>query len=284
MRTMDDELLRQLDYLGIRGLKDRWSDYVAHAEKEGMGHDRFLRHVVAQSYAHRRAYAREMRLKRAAIEEVLVMETFPFEKQPNLDRKRVLNIHDSMDYVHKHQNVVLVGPPGCGKTGIATSFLVNAINHDHTGYFITFPKLISILFKSLAAHKEDRLLKTLAAFDVMCIDEIGYVEVEPAQTGLFFRLMSMRHRRKSTIVTSNLGFSEWAPFLKNDQLTAALIDRLTENSHVINMKKCVSIRPKGPDDDGGKPARASAAAAKKRPMDSAAGAGGHGRAATASTT
>jgi DNA replication protein DnaC len=76
------------------------------------------------------------------------------------------------------------------------------------------------------------------------IDEIGYVEAEPVQVGLFFTLMHKRHRRKPTLITSNLGFSEWPSFLKNDHLTAALIDRLTENSHVINMKNCLSLRPK----------------------------------------
>ncbi|MFB3905790.1 MAG: ATP-binding protein, partial [Acidobacteriota bacterium] len=75
---------------------------------------------------------------------------------------------------------------------------------------------------------------------------IGYVEVEPVQVGLFFTLMQRRYRRKSTLLTSNLGFAEWRTFLKNDHLTAALIDRLTENSYVFNMKNCVSLRPKQP--------------------------------------
>ena len=70
------------------------------------------------------------------------------------------------------------------------------------------------------------------------------VEVEPVQVGLFFTLMHKRHRKKPTLITSNLGFREWRSFLKNDHLTAALIDRLTENSHLINMKNCVSLRPK----------------------------------------
>jgi DNA replication protein DnaC len=76
------------------------------------------------------------------------------------------------------------------------------------------------------------------------IDEVGYVEVEPAQVGLFFTLMQKRHKSKPTLLTSNLGFSEWSSFLKNKHLTAALIDRLTENSHVINMKNCKTLRGK----------------------------------------
>ena len=75
------------------------------------------------------------------------------------------------------------------------------------------------------------------------VDELGYVEREPTQVGLFFTLLHKRHRRKCTLITSNLGFTEWGSFLINAHLTAALIDRLTENSHVINLIKCRSLRP-----------------------------------------
>lgn len=242
---MDDDLKKQLDFLKIHALMERWPAYIAKAEKEKMGHEKFLRYVISESYAARIAYAKKMRIIRASIPEVLIMATYPFEKQPNLARQKVLNIHDSLDYMKKPQNIVLVGPTGCGKTGLGTSYLVNAVEHGYTGYFISFPELISKLLKSVATHQEDKVLKSLAAYDGLHIDELGYVDIEPAQAGLFFRLMSMRHKRKTTIVTSNLGFSEWPAFLKNDRLTAALIDRLTENSHVINMKNCTSIRPKG---------------------------------------
>jgi len=90
----------------------------------------------------------------------------------------------------------------------------------------------------------NELIKKLASYDCLVIDELGYAEVEPVQVGLFFTLMHKRHKKKTTIITSNLGFQQWSSFLKNDHLTAALIDRLTENSHVINMRKCISLRPK----------------------------------------
>ena len=100
------------------------------------------------------------------------------------------------------------------------------------------------LFRSVADHSEEKVLKRYLSYDCLLADEIGYVEVEPAQGGLFFTLLHRRDRKKPTLITSNLGFSEWRSFLKNDHLTAALIDRLTENSHVINMKHCLSLRPK----------------------------------------
>jgi len=78
------------------------------------------------------------------------------------------------------------------------------------------------------------LIKTFSNYDCLLIDELGYVELEPVQVGLFFTLMQKRHKKKTTLITSNLGFEQWVSFLKNDHLTAALIDRLTEVSHIVN--------------------------------------------------
>ena len=136
-----------------------------------------------------------------------------------------------------------MGKTGCGKTGLATSFLLQALDRGYRGYFTTFPELVAELFQSLADRSEQKLLKRYASYDCLVIDEVGYVEVEPAQVGQFFTLMQKRHKKKTTLLTSNLGFSEWGSFLHNKQLTAALISRLTEISYVINMKDCRSLRP-----------------------------------------
>jgi DNA replication protein DnaC len=143
----------------------------------------------------------------------------------------------------RNQNIIWLGPTGCGKTGLATSFLVHAIDQGHTGRYVTFAELVNELYRAVADHSEPKVIKKYLSYDCLQIDEIGYVEVEPVQVGLFFILMQKRHKKKCTMITSNLGFSEWGKFLNNDHLTAALIDRLTEVSHVINMKNCCSIRP-----------------------------------------
>jgi len=121
---------------------------------------------------------------------------------------------------------------------------MQAISQGFRGRFIPFPELVEMLYRSVADHTEAKLIQTFAKYDCLLIDELGYVEVEPVQVGLFFTLMQRRHKQKSTLITSNLGFEQWTSFLKNDQLTAALMDRLTETSHVINMRNCVSLRPR----------------------------------------
>ena len=241
---MDDEWTKTLKYLRLPGLLAHWDEYLTLAQKQRFSHVRLLRYVLDEEFKIRTDNARKLRLTRAAIPELFRMETFPFDQQPKLDRKRILSLYDAFDFITKRQNLIWVGPTGCGKTGLATSFLVQAIQRGYTGRYVLFAELIAELFRSAADHSEQHVLKRYLSYDSLLIDEVGYVEVEPVQVGLFFTLMHKRHRRRPTLITSNLGFSEWRSFLKNDHLTAALIDRLTENSHVINMKNCVSLRPK----------------------------------------
>jgi DNA replication protein DnaC len=243
-KTMDEELVTMLKYLRLGGLLAHWDEYLALARKKQFSPPRLLRHILEEECRLKRDNARELRLKRARIPEPLVMETYPFKRQPKLNKKRILSLYDAFDFITKSQNIIWVGPTGCGKTGLATSFLIEAVHRGYTGRSIQFPELVGELYASVADHSEERVIKRYLSYDILLIDEVGYVDVEPVQVGLFFTLMHKRHRKKSTLITSNLGFSEWRTFLKNDHLTAALIDRLTEQSHVINMKNCGSLRSK----------------------------------------
>ena len=183
-----------------------------------------------------------LRRKRANIPELWEIETFPFDRQPKLDRKRIMSLYDSFDYMTKKQNLVWMGPTGCGKTGLATGFSLQALDRGYRGYFISFPELLAELYASVADHSEKKVLRKYASYDCLLIDEVGYIEIEPAQVAMFFTLMQKRHKTKTTLITSNLGYREWGTFLKNDHLTSALLDRLTETTRPVNMKHCRSLR------------------------------------------
>jgi DNA replication protein DnaC len=241
---MDEKLTQMLKYIRLGGLLANWDRYLSTAQKGNYSHARLLEHVVEQECQLKKENARKMRLTRARIPEKYAIETFPFNRQPKLNKKIIMNMYDRFDYMEKCRNLIFMGPTGTGKTGLATAFLTHAIDCGYHGRYVAFAELVELLYQSVADHTEARVIKTFAATDCLLIDELGYVEVEPVQVGLFFTLMHKRHKKKTTLITSNLGFSQWSSFLKNDHLTAALIDRLTENSHVINMKNCVSLRPK----------------------------------------
>ncbi len=240
---MNEELKAQLKYLRLGGLLAQWDAYLALAAEQRFSHARLLTHVVAEEYRLKQANARTLRRLCARIPEPWVLDTFPFERQPKLNRKKILALYDTSQYLRDHQNLIWLGVTGCGKTGLATSFLIHALDLGYRGRYVRFDQLIAEFYRSAADHSEEQVLKSYLAWDCLFIDELGYIEVEPAQVGLFFSLLHQRHKKKSTLITSNLGFSEWGSFLKNAHLTAALLDRLSENSHVINMKGCVSLRP-----------------------------------------
>ncbi len=241
---MNQDIENKIKHLRMTHLLANWDRYLQMAHNGDWSHARLLEYVVEQEYQIKAQNSKKLRMRKAKIPEHLVFETYPFDRQPRVSKKKLANIYDSFDYMHQKRNIVWIGPTGTGKTGLATSFLIQAIEKGFKARFITFPDLVEQLYQSVADHSEARLIKRFASFDCLLIDELGYIEVEPIQVGLFFSLMQKRHKSKTTLITSNLGFSQWSSFLKNDHLTAALIDRLTENSHVVNMKNCVSLRTK----------------------------------------
>jgi len=241
---MDEEFIKMLTYIGMRGLIANWEHYISIAQKGNFSHIRFLQYIIEQEYKIKKENARKRRISHAKIPEPFVIETFPFNRQPKLNKKKVLSIYDSFDYLLKRQDIIWIGPTGTGKTGLATAFLTQAIEKGYRGKFVLFPELVEILYQSVADHTEAKVLKTFESYDCLLIDELGIVETNPVQVGLFFSLMHKRHKKKSTFITSNLGFDQWNLFFKNNQLTAALLDRLTETSHIINMQKCRSLRGK----------------------------------------
>jgi DNA replication protein DnaC len=239
-KSMDEKL----KYLKMDWLKDNWGDVLKEAGKRKCSYQRFLEDIIGSEYEQRAEKARLARLKRANIPEIFVIETFPFEKQPRLNKKKVMQMHDSLSFMHEKQQLVLIGPTGCGKTGLGTSFLVNAINEGKRGYFIEFSELMRRFYRSRADHSEKKLLKRLGDYEVLLIDELGYDTVEEEPGGLFLELMKMRTKHNATILTSQLGFEEWGEFLHSKYLASGLIDRITEQCTIFNMKDCISIRPK----------------------------------------
>jgi DNA replication protein DnaC len=243
---MNDQVATKLKYLRLGGLLAHWDDYLKLAGEQRFSHGRLLTHIVDEEYRLKQDHARQLRHQHARLPEPWVIETFPFQRQPKLNKKKIMALYDSMDYLTRSQNIIWLGGTGVGKTGLALSFLVHALNHGYSGRYVMFAELVAELYQSVADHTEEKVLRKYVAYDTLAIDEIGYVEAEPVQVGLFFTLMQRRHKKRPTLITSNLGFSDWSSFLKNAHLTAALIDRLTDNSYVFNMRQCESLRPKLP--------------------------------------
>lgn len=241
---MDADIKQQLNTLRLPKLAETWSQVLAMANRQKVSYQRFLEDIIREEYQHLQENRRLARLKAAKIPERLPMETFPFEAQPKLRKKMVMGMYDSLDYIQQAQVLCLIGPTGCGKTGLATAYLMNALDKGYRGRFIDFRELVRLLHQSQADYSQHKILRHLAAYDCLLIDELGYCPMAKDEAGMFFDLMKQRHRKKCTIITTQLGFDEWNGFLNNKHLTMALVDRITENCTVFDMQKCISIRKK----------------------------------------
>ena len=241
---MDNVPVKQLRYLGFHDLAENWNIIMKKATRSQPSYQRFLSELIGTEYDRKTEKTRLARIKRAKIPEVLVMETFPFNKQPRLKKKLVLELYDSLAFMREHQDLIFIGPTGCGKTGLATAFLVHALNQGFRGLFVDFKNLLNTLKQSQGDYTEEKLMKRFATYDVLLIDELGYMAGKKEQLPLFFDLIRRRHKTATTIITTQLGFDEWGSFFHDPHLTAAILDRITVNCAVFNMKDCISIRPK----------------------------------------
>ena len=125
--------IEELRTLGLHNLAQNWTPIIKQANEKRPSYHRFLVQTLTEEYRQRVERARLARLKRAKIPEMWVMETFPFPKQPRLKKDLVMQLYDSLLFIEEKQDLIFIGPTGCGKSGLATSFLVHAINHGHRG-------------------------------------------------------------------------------------------------------------------------------------------------------
>jgi len=158
----------------------------------------------------------------------------PLPKQPGV-KQGVIKTLARLDFVAKAQNIVLIGGAGVGKTGLATGILLKAIQNGYRGYFVKAQDLFDEMYASLADHATRKLIDRLARIDVIAIDEMGYLNLRPEQSNIFFKLMEERYNRKSTILTTNLDYDDWYNFLGNKHMVGALLDRLRHRCHTIRI-------------------------------------------------
>lgn len=232
---MIDEIDQLLKNLHLGRIRDLFDAELAEAEKKDLSYSEFVARLLRAQWHHRQESALAWRIDRARLPERWTLETFPFKRQPGISAKQMRTFAE-LEFIGKAENIVFMGPTGVGKTGLASALLLRAIQNGHRGLFIRAQDLFDEMYASLADRSSRKLLDRLTRVDVLVVDEMGYLNLKPEQTNIFFKLMEERYRRKPTIITTNLAYEEWHNFLGNKPLCDALLSRLRHQCHTVRIE------------------------------------------------
>jgi DNA replication protein DnaC len=205
------------------------------AAKRDLDYAAFLDEVLAREVGAKTQKHLAMRIAMARFPYQKTLESFDFKAQPSIDPKLVRELATGR-YIEGGDNILLLGPPGVGKSHLAIALGLKACELGYRTLFTTAAGLIASLGKALGENRLDEKLKLLAQPQVLVIDEIGYIPIDRQGANLFFQLISRRYERGAIIVTSNQGLAGWGDVFGDSVIAAAILDRLLHHSITVNIK------------------------------------------------
>lgn len=241
---MTEDVEQLLKNLKLRRILETYDEQLRAAEKEDISYSEFVARLLRGQWHARQEGALEWRIRRANLPERWSLETFPYARQPGVNRKQ-FRAFAELEFIGKAENIVLVGETGRGKTGLACGILLKALENGYRGQFIRAQDLFDEMYASLADRSTRQLLKRLARVDALVIDEFGYLNLQPEQCNIFFKLMEERYRRRPTIITTNLPYDEWHNVLHNKPMVEALLSRLRHQCHTVQIQGPSLREPQG---------------------------------------
>lgn len=234
---MREPIKSLLEQLHLQGMAAHLDEILDKAEKTGICPNDVLIELLETEYRYQQERRLEGRIKRARLPWPWTIDTFPFKEQPGINKAQVMGLA-KLTFIERKENIIFIGKTGTGKSGIAMSLLRLALLNGYRGRFYNAQDMLDELYASLADKTTSRLLHSLSNYDVLVIDELGYLTLTPEQINIFFKLIDMRYQKKATLITTNLDFESWYEVFKNKELVDAMLDRLKHN--------CITLYIDGP--------------------------------------
>lgn len=236
---MGDDTTARIEYLS-RALKaprirDTAERLAEQARDGGWSHEDYLAAVLDREVAARDASGAQLRIRAAGFPARKTLDDFNFDHQPALNRDQIAHLGGGV-FLSQARNIVLLGPPGTGKTHLAIALGIKAA---HAGHRVLFGTAVEWVARLQEAHSRGRLaaeILKLRRYELIIVDEVGYIPFEQDAANLFFQLVSSRYEHASLVLTSNLPFARWGDVFGDQVVASAMIDRIVHHADVITLK------------------------------------------------
>ncbi len=234
MNETINEIKKYVSELKIPGINQGLKMKIEEAYRLNQPYEELLKDIFIEAYDVRKENGKKNRIKNARFPYKKYLDELQVDYLPKDAKNRFKELR-TLNFIDESRNIILAGNPGTGKTHLSIGLGINACNEGYKVFFTTAASLINELKETRSDKKLYTFEKRFEKYDLIIIDELGYISFDKEGSELLFTFLSLRAERKSTIITTNLSFDRWNEIFNDAVLTAALIDRMTHKSYVINM-------------------------------------------------
>ena len=229
-----NKLLNNLELLKLEKFRSYLPNYIDEIVKKKIPFQTALLELTNKEIEYRDERASKIQVTVSAFPYEKELTDFDFDYQPSINKDEIEDLN-TLRFLDRHENILFVGSSGVGKTHLATSIGITAAKKRYSVYFISCHDLITQLNKAHFENKLESRIKHFCRYQLLIIDEIGYLPVDKQGANLLFQLIAKRYEKHSTIITTNMVFSKWGEVFSDNTLANAMLDRLLHHSHVINI-------------------------------------------------